>query len=423
MIWSLLFIVGSPTIINAQQHFDREAPPLQDLLQEALENNLGLESSRYHEEATEQRIEQVQAWMPPVLKYQYNPMATGSFDASTGSFDGVAYTNTNFISFSQTIPFPGKIRSQVDIEEARYRKVSEERAFEELELAANVKETYYELWFTQKKTEVNAELQSLLEDFIHSATRMYEVDRIGFETVLSAETELAKLRTEERTLVNEYNKGLVRFNQLLDRKPDTPLGEISKLPPESIPADAADLEQQMLNQRPDLQAMRHAIEMNKAEIRSARTDYFPDIMVDLMYMDMPGMMTDRFGAGVSIQIPLAPWSSNKVTHRVTEVRRQRQSSEKSLEDMTTTAQANIRQAMLDLETQLDVIRLYREEVIPKAEQTAESALAAFESGEAGYLVVLDSFRSLEAFRREFYTAQADFHKSVAELERQAGIVM
>jgi hypothetical protein len=44
----------------------------------------------------------------------------------------------------------------------------------------------------QKKLEVNRELQSLMENFVQSAQRMYEVDMTGLEAVLSAQTNLCK---------------------------------------------------------------------------------------------------------------------------------------------------------------------------------------------------------------------------------------
>jgi outer membrane protein, heavy metal efflux system len=215
---------------------------------------------------------------------------------------------------------------------------------------------------------------------------------------------------------------LVMFNQLLYREPDTPLGEIVSLPPEVLPADFEELERRMITRRPDIQAMRYGIEMNTAEIRSARREYYPDIMVDLMYMQMPGTTEDRFGVMVSLQIPLAPWSSNMVTRRVSEAQYRRLSREKALENMITMARAEIRQVLLDLETQLDVIRLYRDDVLSQAEQTAESVLGAFQAGKTEYLMVLDSYRMLEMFRMEYYMAVTEFHKSKTELEKQAGII-
>jgi outer membrane protein, heavy metal efflux system len=414
IIWISVFIFVSTISVCSQQSFDGEAPPLPMLIHEALENNPGLKSSQYRERAAEQRISQMRSWMPPTLKYQYNPQPIGTMDQ-------LRYMNMNIFSLSQMIPFPGKISARVDMEEAGYNMASEELGDYEVQIAAEVKKTYYELWMMQKKFEVNRELQSLLDNFVQSIRIMYEVDMARLEGVLSAQTNLAKLRTEERTIKNNYDKMLVMFNQLLYREPDTPLGEIVSLPPETIPAEIEELERRMIARRPDLQAMRYGIEMNTAEIRSARREYYPDIMVDIMYMQMPGVTEDRLGAMVSIQIPLAPWSSNMVTRRVSEAQYRRQSREKALENMITMARAEIRQAVLDLETQRDVIRLYREDVLPQAEQTAESALGAFQAGQTEYLMVLDSYRMLEMFRMEYYMAMAEFHQGVAELERSVGV--
>jgi outer membrane protein, heavy metal efflux system len=401
--------------VHGQDLSPDTAPPLDELIAEALDHNPALQASRLNEAAAEQRISQMHSWMPPTLKYQYNPQPIGTMEE-------LRYMNMNIFSLSQMIPFPGKISSRVDMEEAGYNVVSSERGDDEVQIAAEVKKAYLELWMMQKKLEVNRALQSLMENFVQSAQRMYEVDMTGLEAVLSAQTNYAKLRTEERTINNDYNKMLVMFNQLLYREPDTPLGEIVSLPPEVLPADFEELERRMITRRPDIQAMRYGIEMNTAEIRSARREYYPDIMVDLMYMQMPGTTEDRFGVMVSLQIPLAPWSSNMVTRRVSEAQYRRLSREKALENMITMARAEIRQVLLDLETQLDVIRLYRDDVLSQAEQTAESVLGAFQAGKTEYLMVLDSYRMLEMFRMEYYMAVTEFHKSKTELEKQAGII-
>jgi len=421
MIRTLIAAFLMPVAVFAQAVNAPPAPPINELLQEALENNPGLQSFRFREQAAEQRIEQVQAWEAPVLRYRYNPMAVTAFNQTTGRGEGVRYTNTNFADLAQTIPFPGKIQAKTAVEEARVKVNSDQTEQIELELSAQLKTSYFDLWLIQQKIEVNRELQALIGDFIESARQLYEVERIGLDPILSAETEQAKLRTEERTLQNEYHKQLAVLNQLLFREPDTPLGRITRLPSETYSFDFAEIEQQMLTRRPDLNALRNGIEMNEAEIRLAQKNYYPDITVGVSYMDMP-FANDRFGGMVSVKVPIAPWAKSGVSKKIREAEFQKKSRQQALENEQSLAKAELRTAFLDLETQLDVVRLYREEVIPKAEETTESALTAFTAGRINYLNVLDSFRALEQFRVEYYSAQANYHKTVAELEKQAGII-
>jgi len=421
MIRTLIAVVFLPVAAFAQAVNDPPAPPLNELLQEALENNPGVQSFRFREQAAEQRIEQVQAWEAPVLRYRYNPMAVTAFNQTTGRGEGLRYTNTNFADLAQTIPFPGKIQARTAVEEARVKVNSDQTSQTELELSAQVKKSYFDLWLIQQKIEVNRELQTLISDFIESARQLYEVERIRLDPILSAETEQAKLRTEERTLQNEYHKKLAVLNQLLYQEPDTPLGRIPDLPTPAASFELAEIEQQMLNRRPDLNALRNGIEMNEAEIRLAQKNYYPDITVGVSYMDMP-FTNDRFGGMVSVRIPIAPWAKSGVSKKIREAEFQKKSRQQALENEQSLAKAQLRTAFLDLETQLDIVRLYREEVIPKAEETTESALTAFTAGRINYLNVLDSFRALEQFRVEYYSAQANYHKTVAELERQAGII-
>jgi len=421
LILILLFLICLPFRSYAQQYFDREAPPLTDLLQEALDKNPEVEAFRFREQAAEQRTEQVKAWEAPVLQYRYNPMAVTAFNETAGRGEGVRYTNTNFADLAQTIPFPGKIQARTAVEEARARVSSDQTDQTELELTTQVKKNYFDLWLIQQKMEVNRELQHLIDDFIESAQQLYEVERIGLDPILSAETEQAKLRTEERTLQNEYHKQLAVLNQLLYREPDTPLGQIDELPSSDTSFELAEFEQQMLTRRPDLNALRNGIKMNEAEIQLAQKNYYPDITVGVSYMDMP-FANDRFGGMISVRVPIAPWSKNGVSKKIREAEFQKKSRQQALENQQSLARAQLRTAFLDLETQLDVVRLYREEVIPKAEETTESALTAFTAGRINYLNVLDSFRTLEQFRIEYYIAQAEFHKTTAKLERQAGII-
>lgn len=421
MIRTLITAFLLPVAVFAQDVNDPPAPPLNELLQEALKNNPGVQSFRFREQAAEQRIEQVQAWEAPVLRYRYNPMAVTAFNETSGRGEGVRYINTNFADLAQTIPFPGKIQARTAVEEARVRVSSDQTEQSELQLSARLKESYFELWLIQQKIDVNRELQTLIDDFIESAQQLYEVDRIGLDPILSAETEQAKLITEERTLQNDYRKQLALLNQLLYRDSETPLGRIPDVPAPEASFELAELEQQMLNRRPDLNALRNGIEMNEAEIRLAKKNYYPDITVGVSYMDMP-FSTDRFGGMVSVKIPVAPWAKDGVSKKIREAGFRKKSRQQALENQQSLAKAELRTAFLDLETQRDIVRLYREEVIPKAEETTESALTAFTAGRINYLNVLDSFRTLEQFRVEYYTAQANYHKTIAELERQAGII-
>jgi len=416
-----IILVCLPFTGYAQQYFDREAPPLEDLLKEALEKNPGVESFRFREQAAEQRIDQVKAWEAPVLQYRYNPMAVNAFNEATDRGEGVRYTNTNFADLSQTIPFPGKIKARTAVEEARAGVHSDQTAQSELDLSEQVKKNYFDLWLIQQKMEVNRELKELIIEFIQSAERLYEVDRIGLEPILSAETEQAKLKTEERTLQNEYRKKLAVLNQLLYREPETPLGRIDTLTTFAGTFEMAEFEGLMLARRPDLNALRNEIKMNEAEISLAQKDYYPDITVGVSYMDMP-FANDRFGGMVSVRVPIAPWAKEGVSKKIREAEFQKKSRQQALENRLTQAQSQLRTAFLDLKTQREVVRLYREEVIPKAEESTESALAAFVAGRINYLNVLDSFRTLEQFRIEYYSAQASYHKTAAEIERQAGII-
>ncbi len=56
--------------------------------------------------------------------------------------------------------------------------------------------------------------------------------------------------------------------------------------------------------------MQFNVEMNKSELKASEREYYPDLMVRLMYKNMSNTPDDFWSAMLGVNIPIAFWSSD-----------------------------------------------------------------------------------------------------------------
>ncbi|HKJ69140.1 MAG TPA: TolC family protein, partial [bacterium] len=66
------------------------------------------------------------------------------------------------------------------------------------------------------------------------------------------------------------------------------------------------------------------------------------------------------------------------------------------------------------------LELYDSQLIPEAEQTLTSAMAAYKTGSLGFLDLLDSERMILQFRLSYYKERATYFQHLADLEQAVG---
>jgi outer membrane protein TolC len=66
------------------------------------------------------------------------------------------------------------------------------------------------------------------------------------------------------------------------------------------------------------------------------------------------------------------------------------------------------------------VKLYREELLPQAEQTLEITLSDYQTGRTSFIALLDNYRMLLMTRLDHEMAVMNALKSEADLERAVG---
>ncbi len=388
---------------------------LSGLVAEAVRNNPQLQAARDKASAVGKRVDQVTSWDSPQAGVEFYQTPISSFPNPLK--DGME--NDYFLQ--QMIPFPGKLSAMGNAAENQAKMSEEEYKALERKVIRDLKSAYYELYLAQRKIQINADNQSLMRNFVEIARKQYEVGMGKQADVLRAQTELSTLMTEGVNLQREKTVAESMINSFLSRPANAPLGRAGEIEHDVPRWTFEQVQSIALDSRPELRAMNFNIEMNKAEVSAAKREYFPDFMAKLTYKDMANTKDDFWSAMVGISIPIAPWSSGKYSGKVEENELNVKSAEGEYANMKNMVLFEVQQALVSVQTNHNLVLLYKGTSIPQAEQTLQSTVASYQTGKTEFLMVIDANRMLNMLKLDYAMAVMNFMTSQAQLEQAVGL--
>jgi outer membrane protein, heavy metal efflux system len=390
---------------------------LDSLVAEALRNNPQLRAARNKAGASLTRVDQVTSWDAPQVGVEFYQTPIKSFPNPVKDW----MENDYFIQ--QMIPFPGKLSAMGRAAENQAAMTGQESMALQRKIIRDLKSAYFELYLVQRKIGVNAENQDLLRSFVDIARKQYEVGMGKQADVLRAQTELSTLANAGISLDKEKRVVESMINTILSRPPASPLGQVPDIEGD-IPQWTFDqIEPLALENRPELKAMNYSIEMNKEEVTSAKREYLPDFMTKLSYKDMAQTKDDFWSLMVGITIPLAPWSSGRYTSKAEENELNVKRAEDEYASMKNMVLFDVQQALVNVQTNRNLVELYKNTVIPQAQQTLQSTTASYQTGKTEFLMLIDAYRMVLMSRLDYYMAVMNYMSSQAQLEQAVGLDM
>jgi cobalt-zinc-cadmium efflux system outer membrane protein len=200
--------------------------------------------------------------------------------------------------------------------------------------------------------------------------------------------------------------------------------------PDSIALDTTDIPRDTLltlvrKNNPDLMAIRYAVDREKAGIKLANKSSYPNFSVGVDYIEtgpalnpsLPESGKDPWMVSVGIALPI--WFG-KNDARKNEARARFSAARHKLAQSENDLTAYTDNVHYDFEDDLRKISLYRDGLLPKAQQSLNTTYASYEAGESDFLSVLDAQRQLLNFQLEYDHAYTNAAVRRAEMEMLAG---
>jgi outer membrane protein TolC len=386
---------------------------LEELMQEALQNNPELRAFDANRDAAHARIPQMRSLDDPRFDVEIEEAPRSE------PFNTSQWKYVNF-GLTQMLPFPGKLGKAKKLAEIDAEHAHHDYQEKALDVVANVKATYFELYMIQRGLEVNRENINLMTQFVNIARIRYAVGQVMNQDVLKANVELARLANAQITLQQQEETVKAMLNVLRNRAPQAPLGQTVLPERSALSFDLEALQRQALEMRPMLRHDSLAVVQSRVANSLARRQYWPDFDLSLMYVTSPYDGFRGFTAMAGVSLPFSLWSIKKQRGRVDETAAEIRMKEAMFNNTRNMILFAVKDGLTKVQSAQRMLELYRATVLPQAEQSLQVTLANYQTRQTDFLMLLDSYRMLQMSKMEYYEAQAKHEMSLAELERAVG---
>lgn len=308
---------------------------------------------------------------------------------------------------------------------ARLATDSAEVAAEDLEslrqeVAAEVRRTCTGLKRNADAFALHNRQESLLKEALAGALAEYTTGKVAQSEVLRAQIAVTKLNEHMIELEQDRDSARAQLNALLGRRPDEDI-EISGAYAASVSVPSIeDLEQTAIDHRPELAALRKQIATDHDESRLARLATKPDFTAGLGYMLMPSGSTYRNAYMAEFSMNLPRWNRDRHESEVQQADAAAGVTQAELETRTNAVFLEVRQAQIDLLASEKRVKLYRDTLLPEADDAFKSAAAAYQHDRTAFANLIDSQNGLLDIETALYTAEAAVDAAQASLERATG---
>ena len=334
------------------------------------------------------------------------------------------------ITASQKIPFYGKLRLKGEVARNEAKASGEIHRTLEREIVAKAKSAFYELYWTYKSININEENRYLLQRFVKIAEVKYATGKATQQDVLKAQVEFSRIVNELISLEQLKETAVARINMLLNLHPDTLLGIPEEVDIAELTVSLEDLYEKAKEVSPNLSILKYKIERDKAAYKLAKKQYFPDFTFGFNYTfitDLPsdvmsspsGESRDSYTGTLSMNVPI--FQKRKHDAGVREANAKLKSSKMAYKNRENMTLFEVKDFHFKVQTAERLVKLYRDSIIPQAQQSLKAAESGYQAGQVDFLNLIDSQRVLLDFNLAFYRAVADFGTNIAGLERVVGV--
>jgi outer membrane protein, heavy metal efflux system len=410
-----LFFISMLFPYSSLAQLEKPRSNVDQLVEEALQNNPEISAVKIKWEIFKERIPQSYALEDPMFGFGIVNLPTNF------SFKDEDMTMKEF-SISQKFPFPGKRPLMKEMASKEAEAISAEIQGKIHQIIKDVKTAYYDLSHNYRTTEVTQRNKRILEDFAKIAETRYAVGEGIQQDVFKAHVEVSKM-VDDLIMLGQRKRTLeAKLNALLNRPPETPLGEPEEVVLRKFPFTLEELRKMALEMNPTLKGMKKMIEAKEKAYALAKREYYPDFNFKFAYGqrdNSPDMKRrDMLTGMMELNIPI--YFKSKQDRKVAETK----ADILAIEAQYRAMKNEVFFMIADMDSMIQrgerQIELYKTGILPQASLQINSALSAYRVNKADFMTLLDSQMTLYKYELEYHQALTEYEKNVASLGAAIG---
>ena len=407
-------LLGFTSVATADEKEIVSSLTVEQLVGDAMRENPQLKSMRAKWEAMKERPAQERTLPNPMLTYSGMDMIDG------GTWPD---TQEKRIMLQQEFPRFGKLGLKGKVAEKDAESMQREYEGMQREVIMMVKESYFDLYATQRALSITRAEEDVLKQMQKIAEAKYGVGEITQQDVLKAQAEISMLKARILELEQQQTVLKAKLNQLLNRRADSSLGLAVTEPQREFEFQADQLFGLAEKNRPEIKQARAQIERSQRERDLMKKEFLPDYRLGVEYRNV-GVDWSNFSRSddmvmFTIGIDLPIWQT-KYRAGVREANKMIESTQAALEAAETQTSYDVQDASFKLLTARRSLDLYKSALVPQAEARFDASEAGYRTGKVDFLDLLESERFLLNARVMAVMAEGNVGMQLARLERAVG---
>lgn len=385
---------------------------LNDLLSIAAFNNASLKSAYLKWQSELFKVYPAGALPDPHLSYTYYVQEV---ETRVGA-------QKNAIALMQKLPWFGKL----DLKKAMQQEMAQSKKAEydavKNALFSKVEQLYYDYWYLQQSLRIAEENIKLLESLEPISRNKIKVGA-GSQDLIKLQIEIAKVTDIRDSLKLRKIPLDARLNQLLNRPARAQVGLIAALG--KIPQTWSEKELlAIVKANPELQKYEHLKSAATKKIELAGKNRYPDLNIGLKWIQTNDLFVntrengkDPVMATIGFSIP---WNQRKYGDLIASAKVDYRAISWAGQEMENKLRAQTKMALYEIEDNLRVLKLYRDTLIPKTEESLNLTLQAYRNGQESFIGFVDIQRQLLNFQLTLEKSRLNIAKQKTIIEEITG---
>ena len=406
--------VGGPATVNSTDKLDSlEHVGPDELVGIALKRHPSIKAASTKVQRISETVEQASSLPDPM------------YSVSAGDMAQTAAGQVEFMTgVSQKVPYPGKLAGEGRIAEQQIQVARAELDSVKWRVATSVRRAYWSRYFADHAIDVTGQSRKLLEQFQQIAETKLRAGRAKQQDVLRISVELSSLDQDILNFQRERVIASAQLNTLLDRPVDQPLPDPKDVDFVKTTMELDTLVAQATKSHPSIDAAKAMSAIARERMKLARLSGRPDVSLGVSYaaVDEEGLSplangNDQWWVNVGVSMPI--WrgrvdaAKREALHGIGE-------SMQRLRAARNQVVFDVQDAVTRVQTQQQLIALFKEQIIPETKQTVDVSMAGYVSGNVDFLTLIDNWRKLLSVQLMLERNVTLLHQSLADLRAAIG---
>ncbi len=393
-----------------------EEQPLtvEQLVEVAIEVNPEVRAAKEQWDAAQHQILQNYAPADPTFTYA-NVDSSRDFNAAVHAH-----------SFSESFQFPGKALLQANEAKrtAEIARLTYEAAMRDLR--AGVETAYYQVLLDEALIGINTENIANLKQVAHVTQIQYTANQATQADLIGAEFALAQAQLQERQYQTNRANDRVGLNQLLYRRPASPLNLDGKIQLKRLEFPLDKAVDAATHARQEILEAALAEKNSTTALKLAEMEYLPDYSVGYEFdyilqagaQPLPGV-TQGHTFSIGFNMPVFFWIHQR--EDVYSAQHSLQAARYSTNSVLSQTEATVTQLYQSAQFAYQSAQEYSGLLVPLADQDFKVSLVAYQSGKVDFLTLSSALQSAYAARITYLQNANQFFAGEVALEQAMGV--